>query len=206
MTTPFIHLFKIDQQLHWSNFWQKYFKMKQPFIHLFIQPRPDFQGLRVRFHRFHFYGWTLSFKFAIYFERLHSAQTKIFSWMNKAFSQSIFNFHSYSIYIERLHSTQIKIFSLIDDPLLTIYHHYSDRHRSISFKKSNIFIHERASSNLVFSLFDRDRTNPSNSNQNIFMNERGPLTEYFKFHSYFWSASSYVIQLNKIFPSIIEVF
>jgi hypothetical protein len=138
MTAPFIHLFKIDQQLHWSNFWQKCFKMKQPFIHFFIQRRPDFQGLRVRFYRFHFYGWTLSFKFSIYFERFHSAQTKIFSWVNKAFSQSIFNFHSYSIYIELLHSTQIKIFSLIDDPPLTIYHDYSDRDRSISFAKSNI--------------------------------------------------------------------
>ena len=78
--------------------------------------------------------------------------------------------------------------------------------------KSNIFIHERASSHLVFSmfwsrssevilmkskyfhgstielsvwissfpLFDRDRANPSSSYQNIFMNERGPLTRDFQ--------------------------
>jgi hypothetical protein len=140
MTTPFIHLLKIDQQLHWSNFWQKYFKMKQPFIHLFIQPRPDFQGLRVRFHRFHFYGWTLSLKF--------------------------------SIYIERLHSTQIKIFSLIDDPLLTIYHHYSDRHRSISFKKSNISIDQRAASKYGFSILWSRSSNSNQLKSNIFMNQR----------------------------------
>ena len=136
MTAPFIHIFKIDQQLHWSNFWQKFFKMKQPFNHFFIQPRQDFQGLIVRFHRFHFYAWTLTFKFLIYFVRFHSPQTKIFSSVNKAFSQSIFNFHSYSIYIERIHPSQIKIISWMNEDLWLTFSnfiHFFDRHWAISF-------------------------------------------------------------------------
>ena len=146
MTEPFIHLFKIDQLLHWSNFWQKYFKAQQPFIRLFIQPRPDFQGPRVRFHRFHFYGWTLSSKFSIYFERLHSTQITIFSLIDdrlltmycqysdrhrsmsfnkikyfhtwtSVLSLSIFNV---LIEIEWSHSYEIKIFSWIDDQVISM--------------------------------------------------------------------------------------
>ena len=157
MTEPFIHLFKIDQLLHWSNFWQKYFKAQQPFIRLFIQPQPDFQGPRVRFHRFHFYGWTLSSKFSIYFERLHSTQITIFSLID---DRLLTMYCQYSDRHRSMSFNKIKYFHRSTRSSNYVFSILWSRSSDGIQLKSNIFMNQRVDSQYGFSRFTMYR--PSN--------------------------------------------
>jgi len=111
--------------------------------------------------------------------------------------------HSASARFSRSKSTILSISFLWLDTFIQIF----DLLRATSFSSNKyIFMNEQGLLIKYFQfsfIFYLHRTNSFSSNQNIFIDRRS--TSYY-LSSFFWSASSDFIQLNKIFPSTIEVF
>ena len=123
---------------------------------------------------------------------------------NRYFDKVIPSFHTLSIYLTNrrlgpnkfhdrtLHSsiqdrsatTLIQLFTKIFQGITTLHSLVHSTSARFSRTKSTISSISFLWFDTFIQIFDLLRATSFSSNKNIFMNERGPLTEYFKFHSY----------------------